>query len=262
MGNTDKNYAILVISSDKYSDIWPTFFTCFKNNWPECNIPVYLGSNTTEYENSLGVITILSGKDLDWSSSLKKILKEVKEDYLFVILEDFLIISKVNEEEIIECFNYMINNNINHMHDMNLGMKYDNEVDNNYGQYMTGAPYRANVFGFWNKLCLMSILQEGESPWEFEIMGSYRSKTWDNFIALKEPPFLILNLVEKGCYTKKSFDYCKKNNINISSNRSIWLRQNKIIKILQVFYFNCMKRIPWKTRLKIMNKIRKLLITY
>ena len=263
MINDQNNFAILVISSDKYCDIWPTFFYCFQYNWPNCNLPIYLGSNTVEYkDDSNQVTTILSGDDLNWSSSLHKILNKIKEDYLLVILEDFLIISKVNEEEILKHFNYMMKNKINHMHDMHIGMNFDEEINENYGEYQIGAPYRTNVYGFWNKLCLQELLQGGESPWEFEIMGSYRSKAYDKFLALKHPPFQILNLVEKGRYTNKSFEYCEKNNIRINLNRKIWLKQNKLIKIFQIIYFNLIKKIPWNKRLRLTNIIRKLLICY
>ena len=263
MSSINSKFAILVISSDGYADIWPSFFYCMEKNWGDCPFPVYLGSNTISLEGNNKVTTLLSGPDLDWSSSLKKIINQIDQEYLFVILEDFLIISRVDTKLFLEHFKYMENWQINHMHFLNPIIPYDLKLNDDYGIYLAGAPYRVNVFGFWNKNCLENILIKGENPWNFEIMGSYRSSGWNNFLSIITQPFEFLNLVEKGKFIPTSVKYCNDNEIHLSlHNRMAWAGKMGLKNLIQEKYFKYISRISWKYRLKLMNFLRKVLITY
>ena len=47
INNNDKNYiknkfAILIVSCDKYSDLWDPFFKLFFKFWPDCPFNIYL----------------------------------------------------------------------------------------------------------------------------------------------------------------------------------------------------------------------------
>jgi len=263
MNSSHSKFAILVISSDGYKDIWPPFFYCIEKNWPDCPFPVYLGSNTIIYEGYTKLSTLLSGPDLDWSSSLINILDQIDQEYLFVILEDFLIISKVDTNLFFKHFKYMEENQINHMHFFNPVIPYDIKLDNEYGIYSEGAPYRVNVFGFWNKSCLKDILIKGENPWNFEIMGSYRSSGWNNFLSIINRPFNILNLVEKGKFIPASVKFCLENKIDLSfSPRETWVGKMGLKNLIQEKYFKYISRISWRYRVKLMNILRKALISY
>jgi hypothetical protein len=157
----------------------------------------------------------------------------------------------------------MKDNNVNHMHFFNSVIPYDKELNDNYGIYEKGAPYRSNVFGFWNKECMLGLLIDGESPWNFEIMGSYRSSQWDNFLSIKTSPFKILNVVEKGNYIVASVDYCRKNGITLSFETMNMLSgRNYFRSLMQTKYFSIMNKIPWRYRLGLMNILRKALVSY
>ncbi|MCX8008474.1 MAG: hypothetical protein N3A54_02085 [Patescibacteria group bacterium] len=84
-----KDCAILVLSCDKYSDLWDPFFDLFKRYWKDCPFPVYLGSNTKKYSDG-SIKTILSGSPKDWSTDLLNIVDKIREEFLFIWLEDFL----------------------------------------------------------------------------------------------------------------------------------------------------------------------------
>ena len=43
--------SVLVISCDRYADLWRPFFELFWRHWPDCQGPVYLGSNFTDYSD-------------------------------------------------------------------------------------------------------------------------------------------------------------------------------------------------------------------
>jgi hypothetical protein len=260
---TPSDCAILVISTDKYQDIWDPFFKCFEKSWKDCPFPVYLGSNTVSYKGSYPVKTILSGPDKDWSSSARSILSQIPEKYLFIILDDFMIISSPDNDVMSKHFQFMKDNDINHMHFMGEIIPFDSEWNKDYGILAKRAPYRQNVFGFWNKDTMRAIMIDGENPWNFEIMGSYRSQYWDNFLVVREHPFKTLNTIEKGSYIASAVEYCKKNGIELSFERRQVLAGSKNFRSVvqgKIFYF--INRIPWKYRLGLMNVLRKLLSSY
>ena len=261
--NSKSRYAILVISSDNYSDIWPIFFNCLQLNWGHCDFPLYLGANIKDYEHDILTRVIKSGKDDDWSSSFRLILNQIDEEYLLIILEDFLITTKVDNSEINKHFKFMEKNSINHMHFANLGLPFDERLNSDYGIYSKGAPYRVNVFGFWNKDCLKNLLQAGESAWNFEIMGSYRSSAWPNFLAIINQPFSIINLLKKGSLMPVSKSKCSDLGINLpEGTRSILIGEKYFKYYAREIYFKYINKIPWSYRKKLMNILRKLLVCY
>lgn len=191
------------------------------------------------------------------------ILENIKEKYLLVILEDFLLVEKVDTASIENHFKFMENNSINHMHPLNDSIPYDFEHGETYGIYAQGAPYRANVYGFWDRDCLLRLLQPGENPWNFEIMGSYRSFSYPNFLAIKKNPLRTINLIEKGSYIPSSEAYCLKNGIALSYEKRVSIRGSKKIKyVIQKIIFKGTNLISWRTRLSLMNKFRKILSCY
>lgn len=210
-----------------------------------------------------GIETILSGPDRDWSSSLLSILSQISEKYLFVFLEDFFPISDIDSGVMHKHFEYMKSHGINHMHNLYDSIPCDRYIDKTYGVYEKGAPYRVNVYGFWNKECLCKLLIEGENPWNFEIMGSYRSSYFDNFYSMLEPPFKIMNMVEKGRYFRSSVDYARQHDIPIVlGKRMVIDSKSNLLSLSKMKLFLLINRISWRYRLKLMNTMRKILSCY
>ena len=99
--------AIIVVSCDKYSDLWDIFFQCFFKYWPDCPYKLYLGSNFLVYPDER-VNNILVGEDIDYSSSLKIMLSEVDEDFVLPMVEDFFISKRIDSENFENYFQDML----------------------------------------------------------------------------------------------------------------------------------------------------------
>lgn len=256
-------FAILILSCDKYADLWEPFFYLFWKNWQDCPYPVYLGSNTIAYKKDKRVKTVLSGKDTDWSTSFKKILAQISEKYIFVWMEDAFITSKMETERFEETFNFLKTSGAIHIyHRPNLRPdRWINE--GKYGVHEKGMPYRVSVVGFWQKDYLGKLLTDGENSWNFEIMGSYRSSYTDGFYCLNKQLFEFIHLVEKGRWIPAGIDYCKQNNVPVDiSARPKIMAEKRTVSILQAAYFNRLLSIDWKFRVKLMNLLRRLLVSY
>ena len=260
--NTYNNFAILVLSCDKYSDLWNPFFSQFHKFWPQCPFNVYLGSNTKKFRHT-DVRTILSGPGIDWSSDLLKILGSIKEEYVFVWMEDLFLVDTVDTRLFLRGFQFMQKTRANHIH-MSPYIRSDGICDDKlFGFYGKGIPYRLNAPGFWKRSHLQELLIPGENPWKFEIMGSYRSGYYEGYYTINKDLFKFIRVVEKGAITQAAYTYCIKNHIKIDlSNRPINTVQQEIKSCIEKYIFYAITRIPWRLRVGFMDALRRIVISY
>lgn len=66
-------FAILIVSCDKYSDLWNPFFKSFFRFWPDCPFDIYLLSNYKSIDMPQ-VNSLLIDEDISWSDNLYKCL--------------------------------------------------------------------------------------------------------------------------------------------------------------------------------------------
>ncbi len=253
---------ILVLSCDKYSDLWVPFFGQFWKYWPDCPYPVVLGSNTIGYKDPR-VKTILSGPDRDWSSSLRAILEKISTPYIFLWLDDIFPIERIRTKDFSDALAFMIRNKGKHMHMGPSPSPDDILPDGKYGIYEKGAPYRATALGFWDISYLHDFLLPGENPWNFEIMGSYRTSYAEGFYCSMKPLFELLHVVEKGKIFQDAYEYCLAHSIALNTKkREVLSQESKLKSRIQIVIFNTVIKIPWRIRVAIMDVLRKLLISY
>jgi hypothetical protein len=129
--------------------------------------------------------------------------------------------------------------------------------------YPRGAPYRATVCGFWDRSYLRSLLIPSESPWDFEIQGSYRASYADGMYGLTRPLCDYRNMIEKGCWIPGSVEWARAAGVPLQLERRPILKgRNRAASRLKMFYFDLMLRVPWRWRVALMHKLRRVLISY
>ena len=191
------DFAVLVLSCDKYSHIWPAFFKSWHKYFPDCRWPVYLGSNTITF-NDKSAKTLLSQGDPDWSTSLLRILQQIPEKYIFIILEDLLLASPMNSANFVQAGEFMAKNQAKYIKYYVPFYKDGDVPGEPFGVLARGNPRRVSVVAYWDKDYLKSLLIPGESPWNFEIMGPYRTSYTDGFYTMKNTLCEFANMIERG----------------------------------------------------------------
>ena len=256
------NFAILILSFDRDADLWPVVLKQFSNHFQQCPFKIYLGSNTRRC-NDPGVISLLSGEDKDWSSSYLAILKQIPEKKLFVFLGDLLVVSAIDPSRFAACVEFLEYYNANHIKYWSNPSPDRSSDSPEFKIYDRGAPYRATVCGFWDRECLQKLLIPGENPWNFEILGSYRTSYMDDFYGLATPLFSFINLVEKGCWIPESLTVARGMGIEIDTNPRRTLEGGRSLKNkVQMIYFNLMLKVPWRYRVSAIALLRKIFISY
>ncbi len=199
-----KDIAFAVLSCDKYADLWPIFFETFFDNWPDCPFQIYLVANQKKYEHPK-VITLLSGDDLDWSSSIRKAIFQLKENYVFFFYEDAFLNTKVSNDELADKIQFFFEHDLDYLR-LRPSPEPDEKYNASYGRISEGSMYRVSLFAsIWKKAVLLDLLKDGESAWEFEMQGTLRSKKYKAFYATYKPFFSCLHGVEKGKWINSSY---------------------------------------------------------
>lgn len=192
-----QSVAVLVVSCDKYADLWEPFFDLFFRYWSDCPYHVYLLSNTGT-EEIVGVRGIPVGPDASWSDGLLRALAQIEEDYVLLFLEDLLLTEPVNSARVETVLDWLISSQGNYIR-LNGFPPPDVAVTDTVGAVAPGTVYRtATVLSVWRRQVLAELLRPGESAWDFETAGSVRSEALEGFYSTRSNYISVMNAVIKG----------------------------------------------------------------
>jgi hypothetical protein len=229
--NKDNDVTIVVVSCDKYKDLWTPFFHCFFKYWSDCPYPVYLASNEATYSDSR-VQSISIGPDLDYSSNLLKILEHIDTQWLILWFEDAFITSKIDTERILKLVNLAQEDNVGFLKlTVDTPLVFTKDKEQEIGPIPKGVKYRSAIgLALYRKETLIKLLKPGASAWELD-KSQISNSLEDPFYALttnsiSNHPISVINGVVKGMWSFGVPTFLKKEGLgSYISNRkveSIW----------------------------------------
>jgi hypothetical protein len=226
------NCAVLVLSCDKYSDVWQPFFSLFFKYWSDCPYPVYLGTNKKIFPDKR-VIQVFSNRNTTWSEELEIILKQIPCENILIILEDYFIYQKINSEKVDFFLKVMQEKDAAFIRLGAFPKKYNSlypytklpdypEV----GVVEKGSMYRISLqTGIWNKNVLLQFLGHDETPWQFETEASKRSNSVSKpFLCVVEdekknyvhgPIIYFCSALKRGRWIREALKLCEKEKIQV-----------------------------------------------
>jgi hypothetical protein len=217
--------ALLIVSCDSYRDLWEPFFTLLFRYWPDCPFPVFLGSNHAVYPDRR-VAPLAVGDDRDWSSNLIRMLELLPTGGVLLLQEDFLIDRPVQTERVSQLIGYAAARRAACLRLMPIPGPDDPCADQpELGSIRQGAEYRVSLqSAWWRKESLAGILRAGESPWQFERLGSRRSDELSApFLCLRTgvdyPLDYYTTAVFRGYWEKGAVDLCRRERIPVDLRR-------------------------------------------
>jgi len=192
-GASDLSCCILVVSCDKYRDLWTPFFALFERYWPDCGMPVYLGTNCARFDHA-AVTTLNAGDDEAWSRRLRYYLENLSTDYVLVLLEDFFLDQAVSNGDVAEQIKLLRTRN-------GICIRLFPNPPADYADVLHArAAFRVSLqAAIWNRRRLLELLVDEESPWDFELRGSQRSQRWPSgFYCVSKAVIHYRHVVERG----------------------------------------------------------------
>jgi hypothetical protein len=224
---------ILVVSCDKYADLWQPFFGLFHKYWPDCPCPVVLGTNSLTCDVP-GVRTIHVGPDVGWTVGLMSMLAQLETPRVLLLLEDFLIDRNVNTAEVVSlietaerldagCLRLLPNPPPNRK------LADDSRI----GVCTRGCDYRVSTqAAVWKVSTLLQLMLPTDTPWDFELKGSRRSdQLSEEFYSVYKPVLHYRNGVERGRWIRSSLAHCQQAAVPVD------LGKRSVMTLSQDWYF-------------------------
>ena len=202
---------ILVVSCDRYADVWPHFFALFWKHWPDCPYPVFLGSNRLTYDDPR-VTTIAVGEDRSWATSVSAMLDQLDSSHVILLLEDFLLLKPVDSERLQRLVKLGEQANVGCLH---LFTVYPpprpHPQYEGIGYY---EPFDADAVNaqaaLWRTDTLRKLLVPGFNPWEFEMIGNkMRNYMPEEIWGVYDAPIVYEQVVEKGKWKPSGLEICR-----------------------------------------------------
>lgn len=260
----DKKTALIVLTCDNYSDLWPMFIHFSEKFWPDCPYDKYFVTNNKSIpDSSFKFIKI--GKDESWSDGLLKAIDVLKTnyDYLLVTLEDSPLIDYVDQNKlktIVNAFHKVDGNFLSLFTQGNMG-KPTRKYNDYFGVIDKGSLYRPTcVYSLWKITVLEDLLIREENAWEFERYGSVRSDKYDNFFMVYRNFFKMSNTIIKGKWLRSEYKRIVDLGFNPDvSQRKIFGWKEELHFKFYAFIFktlNYYMPIPWKIRRRVVFKLK------
>lgn len=230
--NTKDSVAVLVVSCDRYRDLWNPFFALFWRFWPDCPFRVYLLSNTIGFSHPR-VTSLLVGPDDSWSDNLIRGLPRVEEKYIFLFIDDLLLFEAVDTAAVLEVLEGFVGSNGNYLR-MNPHPRPDGMLNHIVGVVSKGTIYRtATVSSVWKKSILLALLTSGETAWDFEVYGTVRSDAYSGFYSTHERLIPALNAVIKGKWERRALARIRLLGLGLH------LGTRKVMSWSESFHYHC-----------------------
>ena len=206
--------AFLVVSCDKYADLWEPFFMLLDKYWPDRPFNVYLVANELQFKWP-GVKVINVGADVSYADNLLKASESVKEDWMLIWLEDLFFSAPVDTDRLISLINRFKKFNSGYLKfapDMPLA--FQPEYKSEIGPLPKGIRYRSAIGGtLYHRTTLDKLLLPGSSAWDLD-KSRVSDDLDDPFYALspksaENPPISYENVLIKGKWSRVSLGFLR-----------------------------------------------------
>ena len=167
MSNAERCVNLLILSCDKYQDLWAPLLAGFRRFWVDPNRRTYLVSNEKVTE-LFDVTNIAVGPDHSWSDTLYAALDRLNERYILIWLDDVILTGVVDKKLLQQAYNFVVSNELTCLRLHPLGFE-DWSNQEPFRVINSGEPYRVTIHGcIWDVATLKSLLRSGENAWHFE----------------------------------------------------------------------------------------------
>ena len=236
---------LLIASHSNAYDLW--HITDYFLKKYKFDIPIYLGANGELKEEFVpnNWIYINKGEDISFSKSLISYLEELDDEYIILMLDDFMITDYVNLDLINKAFKFIEENRGVYLR-LVPNPAGDIKVDRNFSliDVKGKVPYITSLqMAIWDRKFLIELLSHDFSPWEFETKAGKTKKALkesDKFFCVNYPFIKYTHYVEKGKFFPWVKEVIEKENLKLIGNREFLteddmqkLKDSKFKKIIR-----------------------------
>jgi hypothetical protein len=178
--HTPSSLTIVVNTCDAYHDVLDIFFHAFKAHWPDCPHPVVINTELNNYDYPARVHNHRSpdGKD-DWGGRLRSTLDSIDTEFVLMLYDDFILDAPMCNQRLQAAVNLLqseVRAVVAYLINTSRPLQLSN-ADHIFIPIKDNTDYRLNSApAVWRKKILMDYTTPGDTPWAWEVFGTY--KTW------------------------------------------------------------------------------------
>lgn len=209
------NLTMLILSCDKFSDLWEGHIWLLEKNWPDRDFETIIVTDAPTDRTFRGVKIIAAGSNVEWSDRLAFALNEISTEYVFITLDDYFLIKRVPNEGVCELVNMMENEHIDYVRLFKRPKRASREQVGNHRKVFwvdLNCKYSVNLYsGIWKKSFIESTVTESKSAWNYEVSLTQKAQYYGAKCAVSyRDEFVILDVVRKGKLLHKAASYFKR----------------------------------------------------
>lgn len=199
MNSLKDNCALIINSCDAYEDIWPLFFAAFKENWPGCDLEIYLNTESKTFKfDGLNLVSFNKDhivKGVPWGKRLIELQKRIDKPFIVSLFDDFILEGPVDVETLKECLNLMLKDkDISAFYFLAIpGAERSDGIHQKFNFLENFTDYKINSApAIWRKSSLIKYTGENDNPWAWEVFGTARTYfEKDRFYSLRNNDQMI-----------------------------------------------------------------------
>lgn len=230
--DTTVDVAVVVVSSDGYSDFWPIFFLSWKKFSPFAELPIYLLTATKSFSSEdVQVINTPNLVEASWSERIKAGLSLVEHKYVLMLTEDLLCIDYAEARFAQRVFEFI---NIKQPTCLRLipsppsqGERLSEDIFSIPSWAMHRVSLQASV---WNREKLLELFEPGDSAAAFEVSATKRCRSDLAFYCINSRKFPLLEVIGYGQITRKGVRVIKRMGLESHIKRDVFTVRNECIR--------------------------------
>ena len=199
-----KDLAVVIVTCDKYSWIWDTWYHYFDWN---LDVPIYFINETEDCNLPVKQIKVGPHSVNRWTKMVREGVKQIPEKHLFLMTEDILFNRNIDDLFVL-LYDVFLKYNAEALHIRHKPTISDifNIRDIVQGKYVKQLTQRSKYLvsfapNIWDKEYLMMCLKRNQNPWKCET--SRRMRNRGQLVLDYEEPGWYTNAVVKGKLTEE-----------------------------------------------------------
>lgn len=220
------NITMLILSCDKFSDLWDGHVKQLETYWPDREMRTIIVTDKPTDRVFPQIEIMPAGDKGAWSDRLAYAVQNVATDYVFVTLDDYFLVKRVENKQIEKILAMMDKEHIDYVRLFARPKAATREMLANYEEIHkidTSVNYSVNLYsGVWRKKFLASTVIRPKTAWQFEVLLHKRAEEYGaNCVVSLRNEFEILDVVRKGKLLHNAVAYFKKHPGIYTGNREV-----------------------------------------
>ena len=230
-------FEVLVLSCDAFSDIWEANYSLSSLNWPEKVEKTTMITESNKPSQRPFYAMHYSG-EVCYADKIKAGLEAVRSKYVMVLLDDYLLSKRIDDELINSLVREADEKNVDYVRFGTFrGEKKSKDSRVFHNVDLSNHHYEVNMQpSIWKTEALLKVLQGQKTAWELEVsMSKIADENHFSVFSVPKKFFPYLDTIRKGNILRKAWRFLHKNNLYHGQRKKCPWKQEARLNFITFF---------------------------